>query len=76
MEVFLSVVATLFCVFLVAYFILKKYNPIFTFFLSGIIILIIISLATGESVLKQSLGNPVFDVFGFVTQTFKTNLAG
>ncbi|EPJ2017596.1 C4-dicarboxylate transporter DcuC [Campylobacter lari] len=76
MEVFLSVVATLFCVFLVAYFILNKYNPIFTFFLSGIVILIIISLATGESVLKQSLGNPVFDVFGFVTQTFKTNLAG
>lgn len=33
-------------------------------------------MATGESVLKQSLGNPVFDVFGFVTQTFKTNLAG
>ncbi|EAI9065009.1 TRAP transporter large permease subunit [Campylobacter lari] len=76
MEVFLSVVATLFCVFLVAYFILNKYNPIFTFFLSGIVILIIISLTTGESVLKQSLGNPVFDVFGFVTQTFKTNLAG
>lgn len=61
----------------VARLILKKYNAIFVFFASGIVILMAASLLTGTPILpKGSLGNVFLDTFGFLTATFKKNIAG
>lgn len=62
---------------IVAKLILKKYNAIFVFFATGVIILMSASLLTGTPILgKESLGNVVFDTFGFITKTFKSNISG
>lgn len=62
---------------MVARLILKKYNAIFVFFASGIVILMAASLLTGTPILpKGSLGNVFLDTFGFLTATFKKNIAG
>lgn len=61
----------------VAALILKKVNAIFVFFASGIVILISASLLTGTPILaKGSLGNVFLDAFGFITNAFKTSVAG
>ncbi|EJC2889189.1 hypothetical protein MYH19_001827 [Campylobacter coli] len=44
--------STLLAVIVVAYYILKKYNPIFVFFLSGIILLIFAFYITGTPIPK------------------------
>lgn len=62
---------------IVAKFILKKYNAIFVFFASGIIILMSASLLTGTPILgKETMGNVFLDAFGFITKTFKSNISG
>lgn len=62
---------------IVAKLILKKYNAIFVFFASGLVILMGASLLTGTPILgKDSLGNVFLDAFGFITKTFKSNVAG
>lgn len=62
---------------IVAKLILKKYNAIFVFLASGVIILMVASVITGTSILgKATLGNVFLDTFGFITATFKKNLAG
>lgn len=62
---------------IVAKLILKKYNAIFVFFASGIVIMMAASLLTGTPILpKGSLGNVFLDTFGFLTATFKKNIAG
>jgi len=62
---------------IVAKLILKKYNAIFIFFASGVIILISASLLTGTPILgKESMGNVFLDAFGFITKTFQSNIAG
>lgn len=62
---------------IVAKLILKRYNAIFVFFASGVIILMCASVLTGTSILgKETLGNVFFDAFGFITKTFKSNIAG
>ena len=62
---------------IVAKLILKKYNAIFVFFASGVVILMTASLLTGTPILpKGSLGNVFLDTFGFLTATFKKNIAG
>lgn len=61
----------------VAALILKKVNAIFVFFASGIFILISASLLTGTPILaKGSLGNVFLDAFGYITNSFKTSVAG
>lgn len=61
---------------IVAKLILKKYNAIFVFFASGIVIMLAANALTGTPILgKTTLGNPVLDVFGFLSQSFKTNIA-
>ena len=61
---------------IVAKLILKKYNAIFVFFTSGIVIMLIAHALTGTSILgKETLGNPFLDVFGFLSKSFKTNLS-
>lgn len=62
---------------IVAKLILKEYNAIFVFFASGVVILMAASLLTGTPILpKESLGNVFLDTFGFLTATFKKNIAG
>lgn len=62
---------------IVAKLILKKYNAIFVFFASGLVILMGASLLTGTPILgKDTLGNVFLDAFGFITKTFKSNVAG
>lgn len=51
MPVFM-ICSTLLAVIVVAYYILKKYNPIFVFFLSGIILLIFAFYITGAPIPK------------------------
>ena len=73
---FLIGLTVLFAV-IVAKLILKKYNAMFVFFASGIVILMTASLLTGTPILpKGSLGNVFLDAFGFLTATFKKNIAG
>lgn len=73
---FLIALTVIFAV-IVAKLILKKYNAIFIFFASGVIILMSASLLTGNPILgKDTLGNVFLDTFGFITKTFKTNVAG
>lgn len=49
--------STLLAVIVVAYYILKKYNPIFVFFLSGIILLIFAFYITGAPIPKPRAEN-------------------
>ena len=73
---FLIALTIIFAV-IVAKLILKKYNAIFVFFASGVVILMAASLLTGTPILpKGSLGNVFLDTFGFLTVTFKKNIAG
>ncbi len=73
---FLIALTVIFAV-IVAKLILKKYNAIFIFFASGVVILMSASLLTGNPILgKDTLGNVFLDTFGFITKTFKTNVAG
>lgn len=61
---------------LVAKLILKKLNAIFVFFTSGILIMLVAHALTGAPILgKTTLGSPFLDVFGYLSQSFKTNLA-
>ena len=61
---------------IVAKLILKKYNAIFVFFASGIVILMLASYLTGTPILgKDTLGNVFLDTFGFISKSFKTNLS-
>lgn len=61
---------------IVAKLILKKYNAIFIFFTSGIIIMLIANALTGTPILgKATLGSPFLDVFGFLSNSFKKNLS-
>lgn len=74
--------STLLAVIVVAYYILKKYNPIFAFFLSGIILLIFAFYITGTPILKApsrehvSFLNVLLDSYAFITATFKSQLSG
>lgn len=74
---------TLFAVVVVAYFVLQKYNPIFIFFFSGIIILIFAFYFTNTPIpgsktpLEQSnFGSILLDTYTFITDSFKKQLAG
>ncbi len=74
--------STLLAVIVVAYYILKKYNPIFVFFLSGIILLIFAFYITGTPIPKApsrehtSFLNVLLDSYAFITATFKSQLSG
>lgn len=80
---FLMIFCTLVAVGVVAYFVLKNYNPIFVFFFSGLIILIAAFYLTGTP-LPNTQRKPeeitfltnFLDGFAFITATFKKNLAG
>lgn len=70
------ILLTILCSVVVAKLILKKYNAIFVFFASGIVILMAAALLTGTPVLgKDTLGNIFLDTFGFISKSFKTNMS-
>lgn len=74
---FMLIALTVLFAVVVAALILKRVNAIFVFFASGIFILISASLLTGTPILaKGSLGNVFLDAFGFITNTFKSSVAG
>ncbi len=79
----LMILCTILSVGVVAYLVLKNYNPIFVFFVSGLVILIAAFYLTGTPIPNANrkvdeitfLTN-LLDSFGFITATFKKNLAG
>ena len=80
---FLMIACTLFAVVVVAYFVLKNYNPIFIFFVSGLVILIAAFYLTGTPIPNANRNadeitffTNLLDSFAFITATFKKNLAG
>ncbi len=75
---YLLIALTVLFAVIVAKLILKRYNAIFVFFASGLVIMMTASLLTGTPILaaKESLGNVFLDAFGFITKTFKSNIAG
>lgn len=77
MSDWLLIALTVLSAVVVAKLILKKYNAIFVFFASGLVILMAASVLTGTPILgKATLGNVALDAFGFLTQTFKSSIAG
>ena len=77
MDKILLVVLTILCTIVVARLILKKYNPVFIFFASGITILAFASVLTNSSVLgKGTTGNMFIDIFAYVTRSFQANSSG
>lgn len=74
--------STLFAVAIVAYYVLKKYNPIFIFLFSGIILLIFAFYALGVPIPKApkresiSFLSVLLDSYGFIVATFKEQLSG
>lgn len=74
----LLVFLTVAIIFGMAKLILKKYNTVFIFIATGIIILTIITAIKGESILSEKLttGNIYLDVFEFVKSKMISNTAG
>ena len=73
----LSVVVTLAFIVIVAVFVLKKYNSVYVFIMSGLAALLALSLLTGVSVMgDNSTGSLIIDVFAFAAETFKKNASG
>ena len=78
----MAIVSTLFAVVVVAYYILKKYNPIFTFLFSGMIILIFAFYYFGVPIPNAQIRENsnfldiMLDGFTFITTTFQSKLAG
>lgn len=77
MEQAVLVLLTLMACVIVARLVLKKVNPIFTFLVSGIVIIIIASYLTGTSALgEEGSGNYIFDAFAFIKSSFISNVSG
>ncbi|TLD87285.1 C4-dicarboxylate transporter DcuC [Helicobacter sp. MIT 05-5294] len=80
----LMIVSTLLSVGIVAYYILKNYNPIFVFLFSGLVLLVGAFYLTGSPIPKApmrlleetSFLNVLLDSFAFITATFKAQLSG
>ena len=73
----LSVILTLLFIGIVVWLGLKKYNSVFVFMMSGILVLLLSALITGQSILgEETTGNVVVDVFTYTTKTFSTNASG
>ncbi|MDO4673685.1 C4-dicarboxylate transporter DcuC [Campylobacter sp.] len=78
----MAIFLTLIAVMIVGYYILKKYNPIFTFLFSGLMLLIFAFYFFGVPIPKapareaSSLLDVILDSFALITATFKAQLAG
>lgn len=78
----LLIALTLVVVAVVAYYVLKAYNPVFVFFLAGLILLVGAFYLTGATIPGSKLsadsgfGATLLASFVFITDTFKKQLAG
>lgn len=78
----MAIFSTFFAVVVVAYYILKKYNPIFTFLFSGYIILIFAFYYFGAPIPNAQIRENsnfldiMLDGFAFIITTFQSKLAG
>lgn len=73
----ISVLLTFILIAIVVRLVVKKYNSVFVFLTSGIIVLLGSSLITGNSILgDNTVGNAAIDVFVFVKNTFTKNASG
>lgn len=74
--------STLLAVVIVAYYVLKKYNPIFVFLFSGLILLIFayyvlnVPLPKAPSREHASVFSVLLDSYAFIVTTFKEQLSG
>lgn len=73
----LLVLLTLLVIVLAAYLVLKHYNTLFVFLITGVLVLLIYTICTQKSLLPKSssTGNIYMDVFGFVSQTFSNTMS-
>lgn len=77
MNEIISVLLTFLLIVIVVLFVVKKYNSVFIFLTSGIIVLLVSSFITGNSILgENTIGNASLDVFVFVKDTFVKNASG
>ncbi len=80
----LMIFSTILATSIVAYYILKQYNPIFVFLFSGIILLILAFYLIGTPIPSQTQRNveeitfftTLLDSFTFITTTFQKQLSG
>lgn len=80
----LMIFSTILATSIVAYYILKQYNPIFVFLFSGIILLILAFYLIGTPIPSQTQRNAeeitffttLLDSFTFITTTFQKQLSG
>ncbi|AWI34569.1 C4-dicarboxylate transporter DcuC [Helicobacter apodemus] len=80
----LMIFSTILATSIVAYYILKQYNPIFVFLFSGIILLILSFYLIGTPIPSQTQRNAeeitffttLLDSFTFITTTFQKQLSG
>ena len=77
MKDIICVLLTFLFIAIVVRFVIKKYNSVFVFLTSGVIVLLASSLVTGKSILgENTVGNASIDVFVFVRDTFLNNTSG
>lgn len=73
----IAVILTLAYIAIVATLVIKKYNSVFVFLMSGIGILLVSAIFTGQSILgEETNGNAIIDVFVFAKNAFSSNLGG
>lgn len=73
----LSVILTLLYIGFVVYLVIKKYNSVFVFLSSGIIVFLLVALFTGTSVMgDETTGSVVVDAFVYAKNAFSTNMGG
>lgn len=73
----IAVILTLIYIAIVAALVIKKYNSVFVFLLSGILVLLASAILTGSSILgDETTGNAVVDVFAYAANSFKSNASG
>ncbi len=77
MNSFIEIIITLVYIIIVAYLVVKKYQSVYVFLMSGILVLLLYTLVTGNSILQDdSTGNAFIDVFAYVKDTFASNVSG
>ena len=73
----IAVILTLLYIVIVATLVIKKYNSVFVFLVSGMAILLISAISGGNSIMgDKTTGNAVIDVFAYAANAFKSNASG
>lgn len=73
----IAVILTLLYIVIVATLVIKKYNSVFVFLVSGMAVLLLSAIFTGHSVMgDKTTGNAIVDVFSYAANAFKSNASG